>query len=63
MIDPETGWSKITKYNDKHTYTTAKILYQMWLCRYTRRTIIPYYCGNELLSHELKTNESRNNPG
>ena len=54
MIDPETGWSKITKYNNKQTDTITNLLYQMWLCRYPRRTIITYYCGNEFLGHEFK---------
>ena len=46
MTDPETGYFEIIKYKDKQAATTPNLVYQTWLCRYPRPTIIRYDCGN-----------------
>ena len=54
MIDPESGWFEILKYNDKHAATIENLVDQTWLCRYPRPTRIIYDRGNEFLGHALK---------
>ena len=54
MIDPATRWFEILRYDDKQAGTIANILYQTWLCRYPRPTIIKYDRGYEFLGHAFK---------
>ena len=46
MIDPETGWFEIVRYNDKQAATIANLVGKTWLCRYPRPKIITYDRGN-----------------
>ena len=34
MIDPVTGWSEITQYNDKRDISIANLVETTWLYRY-----------------------------
>ena len=36
MIDPITGWFKITQYDDKHKISIVNLVETTWLTRYTR---------------------------
>ena len=56
MIDPATGWFEIVQYNYKQAATIANLVEQMWLCIYTRPTIITYDCGNEFIVHLFRNN-------
>ena len=46
MIDPVTGWSEITQYNDKREISIAKLVECTWLFRYPRPTEIMYDQGS-----------------
>jgi transposase InsO family protein len=54
MCDPATGWFEVAEIKDKTSEGTAKILDQIWLCRYPR----PKRCisdnGNEFLGKEFQ---------
>ena len=54
MIDPVTGWFKITKYNDKRSISIAKLVETMWLSRYPRLMEITYEKGSEFIGHEFR---------
>ena len=60
MIDPETGWFEIIKYNDKHADTIENLVQKMWLYRYPRLTIITYDRGNEFFGHAFKNDLIQN---
>ena len=36
MIDPVTGWSEVTHYNDKREVSMAKLVETEWLSKYPR---------------------------
>ena len=36
MIDPVTGWSEITQYDDQRAISITKFVETMWLTRYPR---------------------------
>ena len=42
MIDPVTGWCKITEYNDKCAITVLNLVETMWLTIYIFPTKIRY---------------------
>ena len=42
MIDPVTGWFKITQYDDKHSINILDLVENIWLTRYTWPTEIAY---------------------
>ena len=42
MIDPVTGWFKITQYGEKREISIAKLVETMWLTRYPRPMEIVY---------------------
>ena len=46
MIDPVTGWFKITQYNDKISISIEKLVETMWLTRYPRPKEITYDQGS-----------------
>ena len=46
MIDPETGWFEIVRYDYKQAATISNVVEQTWLFRYPRPTIIMYDQGN-----------------
>ena len=54
MIDPVTGWFKITQYNDRRAMSIANPVETMWLSRYPRSMEIIYYQGKEFISHEFR---------
>ena len=63
MIYPTTGWFEILLYNDKQADTIANLVYQTWLCRYPRPTIITYDQRNKLLGHVFKNDLIENEYG
>ena len=54
MIDPVTGWSKITQYNDKRVISITNLVETMWLSRNPRPIEIPYDQRSEFIGHEFK---------
>ena len=42
MINPVTGWSRITKYDDKLAITISNLVENTWLTRYLHPTEITY---------------------
>ena len=54
MIDAETGWLEIVRYDDKRTITIANLVENMWLSRYPRPIEIVYDQGKEFIAHELR---------
>ena len=55
MIDPVTGWFKITQYDDKIEITIANLVKTVWLTRYSRPMEITYNQGLEFIGHEFRT--------
>ena len=53
-IDPITGWSKITQYDDKKSTTTANLIETMWLTIYPTPMEISYDQGSEFIGHEFR---------
>ena len=45
MIFPVTGWSEITKYEDKRAISIANLVETLWLTRYHRPMEITYDQG------------------
>ena len=54
MIDPVTGWSINTQYNNKRAISTANLVETAWLSRYSRPMEIKYDQGSEFISHEFR---------
>ena len=54
IIDLETGWFAIVRYDDEYAATIENLVEKTWLCRYPRPTIITYNGRNELLGHAFK---------
>ena len=54
MIEPVTGLFEIVWYTGKQESTIANLVYQAWLCRYPRPTIIAYTQWNELHGKAFK---------
>ena len=54
IIDPAIGWLDIVQYNDKQEDIIENLIYQAWLCRYPKPTIIKYNHGNEFLRRAFK---------
>ena len=46
MIDPVTGWFKITQYDDKRAISIANLVETMWLTIYPRPMEITYDQGS-----------------
>ena len=42
MIDPVTGWSKITQYDNKRAISITNLVETTWLTRYPRPMEITY---------------------
>ena len=55
-VDPATGLLEIVQYNGKKAATVSNLVQQIWLCRYTRPTIITYNSRNEFLGNSFKNN-------
>ena len=53
MIDPVTGWSEITQYDDKRSISIANLVEITWLTRYPIPTDITYDQGSKLISNEF----------
>ena len=53
-IDPITGWSEITQYNDKIEIPITKLVETTWLSRYPRPMYITYDQGSEFIGHEYR---------
>ena len=45
VIDPVTGWSQVTKYNDRRAMAIANLVETTWLSRYPRPMDITYDQG------------------
>ena len=54
MIDPVTGWSKITKYYKKRVIKIVNLVETTWLARYTRPMEIMYYQGSQFIICEFR---------
>ena len=54
MIDPVTGWFKITQYDDKRVISITNLVETTWLVRYPRPTEITYDQGSEFIGHEFR---------
>ena len=54
MIDPVTGWSKVTQYNNKIAMTIENLVETMWPVRYPWPLEITYDQGGEFLIHKFK---------
>ena len=54
MIDPVTGWYKITQYDDKIVISIANLFETTWLNRYPRSMEITYDQGSEFIGHEFR---------
>ena len=54
MIDPVTGWFKITLYKNKKATTIANLVETIWLVQYTWLVEIMYDRGGEFLGHKFK---------
>ena len=46
MIDPVTGWSQITEYDDKIVISIANLVETTWLNKYPRPIEITYDQGS-----------------
>ena len=56
MINPVTGWFKVTQYNDKKFMTIANLVQTMWLSRYPWPSEITYARRSEFIGYEFKNN-------
>ena len=56
IIDPVTGWSEVTKYDDKKAIAIKSLVETMWLSKYPWPSEIRYGCRSEYLGHEFKNN-------
>ena len=45
VVDPVTGWFKITQYDNKRAISIANLVETTWLTRYPRPTGIMYEQG------------------
>ena len=54
MIDTVTGWSEITKYNNKRSISIKNLVETMCLSRYPRLTEITYDQVSEFIVHYFK---------
>ena len=54
MIDPVTGWFKITQYDNKRLISIAELVETTWLTRYPRPMEITYDQGSEFIGHEFR---------
>ena len=54
MIDTVTGWSEITKYNNKYTIIIVKVVETEWLTRYPCPTEITHDQRLVFIGHELR---------
>ena len=54
MIDPVTGWFKITQYTNKIEISIANLVETMWLSRYPRTMEITYNQGSEFIFHNFR---------
>ena len=53
MINPITGWLKITQYKDKIVMSISKLVETTCLSRYPRPMEITYDQGSEFIGHEF----------
>ena len=53
MIDPVTGWFKITQYNEKIAISTTNLFETTWLIRYPIPTEITHYQGSEFIGQKF----------
>ena len=54
MVDPATGWFKIIEIPNKKADTAAKLLDQMWFCRYLHPVECIFDNGNEFNGQEFQ---------
>ena len=54
MINPITGWFKITQYNDKFGITITNLVGTILLNRYLWLTQIMYFQGSEFIGTEFR---------
>ena len=54
MADPATGWFEIAEIKNKTELTLAKILDNIWFCRYPCPVECIYNNGNEILGREFQ---------
>jgi hypothetical protein len=60
MIDPATGWLKITQYKEKNSISIANLITINWLSRYPLPDQVIFDQDNEFIGHELRTMIIRN---
>ena len=53
MIDPATGWIKITQYDNKIAITITNLVETTLLTRYPRPMEVMYDQGSEIIGHEF----------
>ena len=53
MIDPDTGWFKITQYDDKIAVSIVDLVETLWITRYTIPMKIMYVQGSEFIVHKF----------
>ena len=63
MIDPITGWFKITQYSDKKAMLIANLVETTWMVWYPQPVEITYDEEGELLGHEFKNRLIENEYG
>ena len=61
MIDPATGWFKITQYDNKIAITITNLVETTLLTRYPRPMEISYDQGSYFIGHEFKNPYLKNN--
>ena len=61
MINPVTGWFKITQYYDKREISIANLVETTWMSRYPIPIEIMYDQGSEFIGHEFRKSIIANN--